>query len=132
MVCGNFYADFLSSNLRQVSLGILVWMLKPFPFSSCSILMTQITSLREFDSLIYSASLVLSVIKYCILLAHIIIPYPVFKWLDIVLSNDQCFRNTAKSASTYHSNPLFFSGLKVMPCALFFNKYLHTRFTASF
>ena len=73
----------LCSNLRQVTLVVLVWTLRIFYASSSSRLTIPITSQSEIYSAIYSVSVVLSVIKYCIFLAHIIgqleyfITYPV-------------------------------------------------------
>ena len=78
----------LSSNVRQLDLVVLMWKLKPFPFSCSSRLAIPITLQIAVDSEMYSDSVVLSAIKYCILLAHIIgqpayiITYPVRKWLD--------------------------------------------------
>ena len=39
----------LSSNVRQVYLGVLMWALKSFPFSSYSRFKITITSLRAVD-----------------------------------------------------------------------------------
>ena len=54
----------LSSNVKQVTLGVLVWMLKPFTFSSTSRLTITITSRNAVDSTMYSALVVLSETKY--------------------------------------------------------------------
>ena len=70
-------------------------MLKKFPFSSSIRLRIPITSRSAVVSTIYLASVVLSAIKYCILLSHIIgqpayiIMYPVHKWLDKRSSDDR-------------------------------------------
>ena len=83
------YMQFLlSSNVRQVNLGVMAWTLKPFHFSSYSRLTIPITSQKAVNSAMYSASVVLSAIWYCILLDHIIgqpayiITYPVREWID--------------------------------------------------
>ena len=125
----------LSSNVRQPTLVVLVWTLKSFPFSSYSRLMIPITLQRAVDSVIYSAVMVISAIRYCILLAHMIrqlayiITYPVREWLDKGSSDDRCCHDLAQSASIYHYNRFVLSSLKVIPCALVFNKYLHMHFT---
>ena len=88
VVCGNFYASLVVFKFATSMLGVLVWMLKPFPFSSSNRFTIPITSLRTVDSAMYSSSVVLSANQYCILLAHIIgqpsyiITYPVRGWLD--------------------------------------------------
>ena len=103
----------LSSNVRQVTLVVLVCTLKPFYFSSSSKLIIPITSQNHFDSAIYLSSVVLSVIKYCIFLAHIIgqpayiITYLIRKWLDKGSSDDPCCHELYQSVSTYHSNTFF-------------------------
>ena len=80
--------------------------LKPFTFSSSSRLTIPTTPQREVDSAMYSDSVVLSTIKYCILLDHIsgqpeyIIMYPVYEWLDNGSSNDRCCHDPDQSAST--------------------------------
>ena len=113
-----------------------MWTLKQFPFSSSSWFTIPITSQRAVDSAMYSASLVLSVLKYYILLDHIIgqpsyiIMYTVREWLDSGFFDDQCCHDQSRSMSKYHYNPLVLSSLKVIPCALVFNKYLHMSFTA--
>ena len=63
----------------QVTLGLLVWTLKPFPFSSLSGLVVIITSQRAVDSAIYSASVIL--LAHIIVQQAYIIMYPVRKWL---------------------------------------------------
>ena len=103
----------LTSNVWQVALVLLVWTLKPFPFSSSSMLKIPITSQKAVASSVYSDSVILSTIKYCILLAHIIrqteyiITYLVCKWLDNVSLDDWCCHDPSQSASTYHSNHFF-------------------------
>ena len=96
----------LSSNVIQVTLGVLVWTLKPFPFSSVSSLEIPITSRSAVDSAMYSALVVLSAIKYCILLAHIIgqtvyiIMYSFHEWLDNGPSDHQCCHYLSQATST--------------------------------
>ena len=63
-------------------------------------------------------------------LAYIIM-YTVSEWLDNGSSDDRCCHDQAQSLSTYHSDHLVLSVLKVMPLDLVFNKYLHIGFTAS-
>ena len=127
----------LSSNVIQVTLGVLVWTLKEFTFSYSSRLKIPITAQRAVGSAMYLSLVVLSAINYCIVLAHIIgqpayiIMYLVHEWLDNGLSDERCCHDLDQSASTYHSKRFVLSGLKVMPCDLVFNKYLHIRFTAS-
>ena len=111
--------------------------LKPFTFISSSKLTTPITSRSAVDSAIYLALVVLSAIKYCILIAHIIeqlvyiITYPVRECLDNGSSDDRCYHYPDQSTSTKHSNPFIFSGIKVITFSFVFNKYLHIYFTTS-
>ena len=92
-----------SSNVLQVTLGLLVWTLKPFPFSYSSRLKIPITSRRAFDGTMYLALVVLSAIKYCILLSHIIgqptyiITFPVHEWIDSRSSGNRCCHGLAQS-----------------------------------
>ena len=62
----------LYSNVRQETLGVLVWTLKKSPLSYYSKFIIPINPQRAVDSAIYSALVVLSSIKYCILITHII------------------------------------------------------------
>ena len=71
LVCDNLYAALLSSNMRQVTLGVLVCTLKPFSFSYSSKLTISITSCSAVDSAMYLALVVMSAITYYILIASI-------------------------------------------------------------
>ena len=105
----------LSSNLRQVNLGLMVCTLKPFTFSSFFHLTISITSRRAVDSEMYLALVVLIVINYCIVLTHIIgqltyiITYPFREWLDNISSNDLFCSDPSQSASTYYYNSFLLS-----------------------
>ena len=68
-----------SSNVRQVTLVVFMWELKPFPFSSSSRLTIPITSRSAVDSAMYSASVIL--LAHIIVQQAYIIMYPVRKWL---------------------------------------------------
>ena len=54
VVRGNSYADFFClQNMQQLTLGALVWMLKPFPFRSSSRMAISITLRRAVDIAMY-------------------------------------------------------------------------------
>ena len=93
----------------------MVCTLKLFYLSSSSKLIIPITSSSAVDSAIFSSLVVLSVIRYFILLVYIIrqLSYiTVREWPDNRLSYDCCCHVLAQSVSTYHYNPFIFLALK--------------------
>jgi hypothetical protein len=97
-----------------------------------------ITSLRDCDKAMYSASVVLNAICLCSLDAHVIgqptteMMYPVLyfavltSFMDVAL-----FQFPQKSASAYTSKDFPSSGSRIMPCSQVNIKYLHMCSTAS-